>query len=192
MAAQFKVHGPLEIPAERRPGGRAITRDVVADFWSKNPSLADERGCYLFAMRAGGGIVPGYVGKAALGPFSNEAFTHDKLSKYQQFMTHYARGTPVMFFLSAPNGRGRPNGRAITECEHDLIVLAARASPKLINVHGTSGPSFVIPHVTEETRGRPSHATLALLQALLLDEPKRLRVQQETTTPPLSAATESE
>jgi hypothetical protein len=167
---QLKTHGPIEIPTERLPGGRTIPPTAVADLWSRHRSLAEARGCYVFAMRAGSGIVPGYVGKACRS-FEQECFTPDKIGKYLQFAAHYARGTPVMFLVVAPSTRGRPNERAIGECERQLIQLACRVSDRLINVQGTSGPSFIVPHITGGVRGRPSQATLALLRALCLDEP---------------------
>lgn len=179
MPAQFKPHGPFEIPVQRLPGGRNISPGSVTNFWSEHRELSAARGCYLFAMRAGAGVIPGYVGKACKS-FIQECFTPDKIGKYLQFAARYARGTPVLFFLTAPSGRGRPNERAIDDCEQELITLAYRVSSNLMNVQGTSGPSFIIPHITEGTRGRRSAATIALLRALMLDEPMKRMTNQDS------------
>ena len=62
--AEFLIEGPYEVPFEQRPGGRVI---LYNDFWTQTDDLRDlaqERGCYVFAIRAGKGATPIYVGKS--------------------------------------------------------------------------------------------------------------------------------
>ena len=62
--ALFSIHGPFPIDYEQRRGGRTL---VFNDFWSVDGDahyLAEERGCYVFAIR-NKGLAPIYVGQAA-------------------------------------------------------------------------------------------------------------------------------
>ena len=165
MPVRFDVDGPYVIPRTQRPGGSIITRENVSEFWAKHPDIADACGCYVFGVRNGRGIFPGYVGKAANG-FGREVFQPHKLNHYHQYLAHRRKGTPVLFFLMAERNRGRLNERAISECEQELIILAKRTNPELANVRGTKGPAFVIPHITEGTRGRPSKSARELCRTL--------------------------
>ncbi len=70
--ADFYVEGPFHIPCEMKAAGRVIQHK---EFW-KQPDVqpfADEKGCYVFAVRAGGGYTPIYVGKATR-TFKQECF----------------------------------------------------------------------------------------------------------------------
>lgn len=165
MVVKFTVDGPHAIERTQRPGGSIITRENITNFWYQHEDLAEERGCYVFGVRNGRGILPGYVGKASTG-FAREVFQNHKLNCYYQYLAHTRKGTPVLFFVVAPRSRGKPNISAIEKCESELITLAVRTNPNLTNVRGTRGPSFVIPHVTEPTRGRPSDPARALCATL--------------------------
>ena len=93
----FEVHGPFEITHEIHPGGRVLAFD---DFWHEDSPasyLANERGCYVFAMRTGGGLQPIYVGKAVKTTFKNETFNAGNKHKYHNGYSEYAKGTPLMF-----------------------------------------------------------------------------------------------
>ena len=72
-------------------------------------------GCSVFAMRAGKGIRPWYVGLAQRSSFQTECFTPDKKVKYQQVLAKrsgtpllyfYARTTPVTHAFSKPTRAG--------------------------------------------------------------------------------------
>lgn len=91
MGTQFMVRGPLAVPCYQGKAGRTITDDNVRDFWSCHGDAGEERGCYVFGIRAGRGLTPGYVGKATRS-FRQEVFTHHKLTRYQQFLADYVKG----------------------------------------------------------------------------------------------------
>jgi hypothetical protein len=65
----FVIHGPREIKYEKRKGGRTLLFD---DFWEENNDLAEQQGCYVFAIR-NRGLTPIYVGKATKS-FKQETF----------------------------------------------------------------------------------------------------------------------
>jgi hypothetical protein len=108
MTTIFAVDGPYDVPCYQGSGGRTITDENTQEFWKNNPHIAMERGCYVFGIRAGRGFTPAYVGKASKS-FKQEVFSPHKLSRYQQFLADYRRGTPIMFFVVAPKKRGAPN-----------------------------------------------------------------------------------
>jgi len=89
--AEFWIQGPIE---DR------------ATFWRDNDSVAWEKGCYIFAFRAGRGTKPVYVGKATKS-FRQEIFTHHKLSLYHSALADQKRGAPVIFFVCQTTPRNQ-------------------------------------------------------------------------------------
>jgi len=133
----FEVHGPFEITHEKRPGGNVLVFD---DFWDEDSEaayLAGERGCYVFAMRAGGGLQPIYVGKAAKTSFRQETFNSGNKHKYHNGYSEYAKGTPLMFFVVRATRKGQPSRYLIKEIEDFLIQAGVAKNPNLQNVVGT-------------------------------------------------------
>lgn len=61
---RFKVEGPLEVPFSQGKAAKSISPKEAKEFWEHHPHLERGRGCYIFAIRAGRGITPAYVGKA--------------------------------------------------------------------------------------------------------------------------------
>lgn len=56
--ADFVIDGPYDIPYMWKPGGRTMD---YAEFWNRSDEVKDlqrERGCYVFAVRAGKGVTP--------------------------------------------------------------------------------------------------------------------------------------
>jgi hypothetical protein len=152
----FEVHGPFEILYENRPGGRTLVFD---QFWSEDAkahSLADERGCYVFAIR-NRGLTPIYVGKAAKS-FQQETFNPTNRHKYQIGFSEYAKGTPVMYFVVHPPQKGPTNTKYITEVEDFLIQAGVVVNPDLQNVKGTQRPGWSINGVIRNGAGRRSEA----------------------------------
>ncbi len=133
MATIFDVYGPFEIPCYQGAAGRTITDDNVREFWELNHNFAENKGCYVFGIKAGQGYTPAYVGKATR-TFKQETFAPHKLAKYQQFLADYRKGTPLLFFVVAPTKRGAPNKIHITELEDFLIQVALTANPDLLNI----------------------------------------------------------
>jgi hypothetical protein len=158
MTSLFSPEGPFEIPFYQGRAGRTITDDNVKDFWVERDHLGKQRGCYVFAIRAGKGFTPGYVGRATRG-FKQETFSPHKLTRYQQFLADYQKGTPVLFFLVAPKKKGAPNISSIKGLEQFLIQVAQAANPDLLNIKGTKLEEWGIAGVLRGGKGKPSTAS---------------------------------
>ena len=155
----FIVQGPFDLTFAKLPGGRTLNFD---DFWSDNPDaapLAEERGCYVFAIR-NKGLTPIYVGKATK-TFKQETFNPTNKHKYNGGFSQYAKGGPVMLFVVHPRQKGKPNSRQIAEIEDFLIQAGAAKNPNIQNVKGTTRPAWSIKGVVRGGAGKPSAAETA-------------------------------
>jgi len=161
----FGVHGPFEIPVYQGSAARTVTGDQSAEFWAEHSAHARKRGCYVFGIRSGGGVTPLYVGKATKG-FKQEVFQPHKLTKYQQGLADYVKGTPVLLFITPAPSKGATNAKAIGELETFLIQTAIAKNPDLLNVKGTKSADWAITGVLRSGRGKPSKAARTLKQAL--------------------------
>jgi hypothetical protein len=155
---EFTVVGPLGVSYYSGKGGRTIRDEDVEKFWDTYRRYKKRRGCFVFAMRAGKGFTPGYVGKATK-KLQQEVFAHHKLTRYQQFLAEYARGTPVMFFILAPERQGKPNNSQIGQVEKYLIDLALTANPDLLNEKGRNRAKWGIKGVIRGGKGKTSRGT---------------------------------
>lgn len=164
---KFAVQGPHDVPIYQGKFGRIVRSEEAAQFFQRHAALADRRGCYVFAMRAGGGITPTYVGKATK-TFKKECFTSHKLGKCNETLVDYERGTLVAFFVLAPRRQGRPAERQIGLVEEFLINAAVAANPDLLNVKGTKKADWAIGGVIRAGRGRPSGAASSFRSAMRL------------------------
>ena len=161
--ASFKIHGRFKISYEKRKGGRTLVFD---DFWCKDSPahfLADERGCYVFAVQTGRGLEPIYIGQATR-TFKQETFNPTNKHKYHDGFSEYARGLPVMFFVVHPVQKGRPNERAIAEIEDFLIQTGIAKNPRLQNVRGAQRPKWSIQGVVRSGKGKRTKAEIAFRQ----------------------------
>lgn len=155
MATIFDVRGPFEVPYHQGAAGRTITNDNIGHFWESNHDFAENKGCYVFGIKAGPGYTPAYVGKATR-TFKQEVFAAHKLAKYQQFLADYRKGTPILFLVVAPTKRGAPNHTHIGELEDFLIQIARAANPDLLNIQGTQMEEWGIAGVLRGGQGKPA------------------------------------
>jgi hypothetical protein len=139
--ATFEVHGPFEIPSKKKNGGgRALVFD---GFWAEDAPagyIGQERGCYVFAIRASTGLQPIYVGKATR-TFKQEAFNATNRYKYHDGFGDYAKGTPLMYFVISP-GRAKAHTKYIGEIEDFLIQAGVAKNPYIQNVRGAQEPKW--------------------------------------------------
>jgi hypothetical protein len=156
--ASFKVYGYFRIKYENRRGGRTLLFD---DFWSDASAaneLADERGCYVFAIKTGRGMEPIYVGKATK-TFKQETFNPSNKHKYHDGFSEYGKGLPVMFFVVHPDQRGKTNEKQIEKIEQFLIQAGAAKNPGLQNVRGAYRPKWTIQGVVRSSgKGKRTNA----------------------------------
>lgn len=143
------MSGPHVVPVYEGKKGR-IVRSVEADaFFAHQVAQSKKRGCYVFAMRSGGGITPTYVGKAVKS-FGQECFAPHKLSKCNETLVDYDRGTLVIFFFEAP-GNHRAPAKQIALLENFLIQTALSVNPSLLNVKGTKQEQWSIRGLVRST-----------------------------------------
>lgn len=156
----FSVEGPLQVGVLKGPGGRVIRSEEGTDFFRRHSTLGARRGCYVFAIRTGGKgatggtMKPWYVGKATK-TFSQECFADHKLTKYNECLAMTKKGTPVLFLVTAPKGKGKPPTNLIAELEAFLIQAAMAQNENILNVKGTKTPRWAIHRVTEPGKGKP-------------------------------------
>lgn len=131
----FVIRGPLTIPCDPMPGGRVINTANVSQFWEvpEAKKLAGKIGCYIFAIKAGRGFTPIYVGKTVRS-FKEECFTPKNLHAYTIGLASVVKGNPVMFFVTplwnVPNKENNASaGKLIGEVEKSLIQWASDANP---------------------------------------------------------------
>lgn len=73
----------------------------LGEFWDSTDGIAHARGTYVFAVRAGRGARPVYVGGATRN-FKQEVFTPHKLEKYQRCLADFKKGTPILYSSVLP------------------------------------------------------------------------------------------
>ena len=97
--ARYETYGPFEVPAAQAPNGqRALDLEArrVREFWLEVEYLVEglsySRGCYIFAISAGGGVKPWYVGVSTTG-FRKECFQAQKKVIYQDAYNKFVKGS---------------------------------------------------------------------------------------------------
>ena len=141
---RYQILGPFALPttADRELDFSLEARKM---FWCNAEAetgyeeLRMGRGCYLYAIRAGKGIRPWYVGQSK-GPFLNEVFAPSKLEHYQAAHESYQRGTSILFLIARLTpGRKLMKGKLSEDeakfVERRLIISAYRENRRLRNVH---------------------------------------------------------
>jgi hypothetical protein len=154
----FVVRGPFPLAFEKRKGGRSLVFD---DFWAEHSdasSLANECGCYVFAIR-NRTLKPIYVGRATRS-FKQEAFNPSNKHKYHEGFSAYAKGTPLMYFIVHPHQKGPTNEAQIAQIEDFLIQAGVVRNPELQNVKGAQRPIWSIKGVIRSGVGKRSAAEL--------------------------------
>ena len=107
----------------------------------------------MFAVRAGKGYTPLYVGKTT-NCFEKECFTDHKLKHYNYGIAPYLKGTPVMFFVTYPTKKGKVNASDIADLENFLIQVGRTINPDLRNIIGVKQPTWGIKGVIRGGKGK--------------------------------------
>jgi hypothetical protein len=165
MMTILDVVGPLRVPSYKGKGGRTIRDEDIESFWAIYKHYKHRRGCYVFGRRAGKGFTPGYIG-LAIKSLAQEVFAHHKLSRYQQFLVEYAKGTPILFFILLPEKRGKPNATQLHKVERFLINLGLTANPNLLNQHYTKPEKWGIRGVVRGGKGKVAKGTVGFRQMM--------------------------
>jgi hypothetical protein len=170
---KFEPYGPFKMP--RNNGG--IDRTLKNSFWSsidsKHPFLSDAVGCYIFALKAGKGYRPWYVGKTDKQCFADETWNHANLLNYGEIIRK-RKGSPMLFLLAkiTPQGRfQRPTVRkkigAIAVLEDMLIATCLQRNSELVNKRKIKFLTRLqVPGYINETPGARTKDARALAQLL--------------------------
>ncbi len=174
---RYEVFGEFEVRRKLRKDGRRtldFSKDARNNFWEDveraRAGLRSGAGCYLFAVRAGKGITPWYVGQSK-GAFEKECFASHKQSIYRDVMDDTARGTPILFLITRVTPTGKLS-KSVQKNEADfverkLIHDATNANSELKNIHNAKFVRNVeIPGVLNSPQGKPSDAVKSLKVAL--------------------------
>ncbi|MGA2340135.1 MAG: hypothetical protein ABSF75_09590 [Terracidiphilus sp.] len=167
----FEPYGPFKLP--RSNGDFDRTPEKKRAFWKKvetqAPSLPDAVGCYIFALKAGRGIRPWYVGKTEKASFKRQ--TWHPLIYGEVIRTH--NGTPMLFLIAAltPEGRfKKPTTRrsmSISALEEMLIETCLQRNKKLVNKIATRFPKTLhVPGYLNDPPGRQTKNARALARLL--------------------------
>lgn len=152
----FLIKGPFSVPIHKSASSKLITEDLTS-FWHEASLLKKGIGCYVFAIRAGGGFTPLYIGKT-IRSFERECFTDHKIKHYNYALAEYSKGTPVMFFVEYPRKKGKVNSADIADLENFLIQIGRRINPDLRNIQGAIQPSWGIKGVIRGGQGNKNKA----------------------------------
>jgi hypothetical protein len=129
--------------------------------------LSDACGCYVFALRAGRGYTPHYVGQACKSSILKESMNPSNREKYNKVLSERGSATPVLFLLPmlTPGGKLRKkltvNGglASLDFLERWLIAEAIQKNSELINNKQTHLLRNL--HVTGIMNATPGEATAA-------------------------------
>lgn len=146
---EYIVTGPFVVPVIKKAVGRRVDKTELPTFWNETGIVCKSAGCYVFGMRAGGGISPIYVGKTTK-TFYQECFQPQKIEKYNDALSDAIRGKPVMFFVCL---KGKDRNGSISDVEQYLIDIALAKNPNIRNIKGTKGPDWSIKGVIRSGKG---------------------------------------
>ena len=176
--AGYETFGPFTVPATQAPNDQRtldMQASQVQEFWKEVEStvtgLSEACGCYIFAIRAGPGITPWYVGRSTTA-FKRECFQPGKKVIYQEAYNEVRRGSPVLVLVARMTEGGKfSRGRlALREAEFVERVLMHRAwsrNPKLKNVSGLGlARELRIPGLLNSGPGAPSDGARLLRRTL--------------------------
>ena len=138
----FDVAGPFPLV---RSGSKKMITDTTAkalkpDLEEWESGLSEACGCYVFAIRAGRGFTPYYVGQACKRSILAEALNPSNREKYNKVLAEQ-NGTPVLFLipLRTPTGKFRKRPQVNSRLAHMdflerwLIATSIDKNNQLIN-----------------------------------------------------------
>ena len=135
---RLEMFGPISIPCDVDGKKKCILDQNVKEFWNDTiaQQMEKKQGCYIFALKAGHGYTPWYIGKTTK-TFKQESFALHKIKKYNECLWGGKKGTPVMFFIALPGHRNKVPALVIKDIEKFLIQSAALKNPNILNSHHT-------------------------------------------------------
>ena len=170
MATELKLFGPYEVKCPSGGPVKFIDKNEKKAFLEvlDDESVSSKQGCYIFALRAGKGFSPWYIGKATKSMRQECMGTH-QLQHYNAVLSKGKKGTPVMFFV-APEGTKKKVPRKICdEIESMLIQSAMYENDEIRNIQKTKEPAWGIGGVIRGGKGKTSKSEAAFSKMMGLD-----------------------
>src|SRR2546425_8953834 len=88
-------------------------------------------------------------------------------------MARYEKGTPILFLVASPLGKGRVNVKVIDDLENFLIQNAKAKNPHLVNKTGTKEADWAIQGVVRRKGGKTSASARALRSVMGFEHGRR-------------------
>ena len=162
MATDLKLFGPYEVDCPKGGPVKFIDKNEKKAFLGAldEDGISSKQGCYIFALRAGKGYCPWYIGKATKSMRQECMGTH-QLQHYNAVLSKGKKGTPVMFFL-VPDGMKKMVPKKICdEIESVLIQSAMYENKEIRNIQKTKEPAWGIDGVIRGEKGKPTKSEAA-------------------------------
>jgi hypothetical protein len=162
MATDLRVIGPINIDCQKAGKRKNIGEDHVKSFFKKEGfrSISKKQGCYVFALKAGLGYTPWYVGKTTRSMIK-ECMTDKNLNRYNNVLFRGIGGTPVMFFIVSSEDKNKIRAKVIDEVETFLIECARSQNKHLKNKKKGTPPNWNIKGVIRSPQGAPKNEAKA-------------------------------
>ena len=173
----FTVWGPFKLfcdPEKKYQITKDSGPELAAQLDSKDKKLADSHGCYMFALRAGKGYTPWYLGKASKSSLAKEAMNFSNILSYNGVINSH-NGTPVLFVIAhmTPGRKfhkkstGSGKNAAIDFLENWLIGKALEKNHELINRQQTNFlKNLRVDGIFNARKGKPPPAAKELHRVL--------------------------
>ena len=157
MATDLIVYGPYEVPFDDSGASKYIDTPQKKQFLQliKDEGLSEKQGCYVFALRAGKGHKPWYIGKATK-TIRQECAGQHQLQHYNAVLSKGKKGTPVMFLVLPRDGLKKVPKNICDEMESVLIQSALIKNPEIRNVQKAKVPEWGIDGVLRGKKGQPT------------------------------------
>jgi hypothetical protein len=154
------VMEPVKIEFTKKGKLKRIDKECIKEFKERpcNKNIMNKQGVYVFALKAGRGFKPWYVGMASKS-FGQEIFTTHKTTLYNDLLFAGKKGTPWVFFITTPAGKNKISKPIITSAEKEMIQYAYAKNPLLLNTKGTKGKSWGIKGLIRGGSGKKSEST---------------------------------
>lgn len=180
----FRPHGPFKVAVKNGGIDKAKEKEFWLEVEEAQQGLSGAVGCYLFAIRAGRGVRPWYVGKTEKASFKKEVFQDHKFKIYWTALGERRKGTALLYFVAkyTPGGRlAKPAKKAgytsVRTLEELLIGTCLSRNPKLVNTKTTKYfKELQVPGYMNESPGARSKAGKSL--AALLGVAKNVRSKE--------------
>lgn len=163
----FEIYGPYEM---QKASNGLIIREQKRIFWEKIAEAKRELpfacGCYLYAVRAGRGMKPWYIGKAVKQGFEKECLKSHQLLIYNDVISG-RKGKPQLLLIALKTKGDRfakpgpAHQKKIDFLETNLIGAAMKRNRSLMNVQKTAFlKKMIVPGFINSPK---RHPTLAIM-----------------------------